>query len=47
MSHGSRVRAAKRRHILREIYSSEANYVHGLQTLVQVGYPETVYLGDC
>ncbi|CRG90872.1 Rac guanine nucleotide exchange factor JJ [Talaromyces islandicus] len=36
MSHGSRLRAVKRRHILREIYSSEANYVHGLQTLVQI-----------
>jgi len=38
MPHGSKVRAVRRRYILREIYSSEANYVHGLQTLVQVGY---------
>lgn len=46
MSHGSRVRASRRRHILREIYSSEANYVHGLQTLVQVGYPDKGFLED-
>lgn len=44
MSHGSRARAARRRHILREIYSSEANYVHGLQTLVQVGRRDTKFL---
>ncbi|KAH8703150.1 putative Rho guanyl nucleotide exchange factor [Talaromyces proteolyticus] len=36
MNHANKARAVKRRHVLREIYSSEANYVHGLQTLVQL-----------
>lgn len=36
MTQASRVMAIRRRHVLREIYSSEAHYVDGLQTVVQV-----------
>jgi hypothetical protein len=36
MTHASRLMAIKCRHVLREIYSSEENYVNGLQTILQV-----------
>lgn len=38
MDNAIRCRAVKRRHVLQEICVSESNYVHGLQTLVQVSF---------
>lgn len=37
MTHASKLMAIRRRHVLREIYSSEENYVYGLRTIVQAG----------
>lgn len=36
MTQASKVMAIRRRHVLREIYTSEVNYVDGLRTVVQV-----------
>jgi hypothetical protein len=36
MTQATRVMAIRRRHVLREIYISEAHYVDGLQSVVQV-----------
>lgn len=45
MTQASKVMAIRRRHVLREIYSSEAHYVDGLQTVVQVSLLETTICG--
>jgi hypothetical protein len=44
MTQASKVMAIRRRHVLREIYSSEAHYVDGLQTVVQVSAPIVGYM---
>ena len=36
LENATRTRAIRRRHLLHEIYASESNYVHGLQTLIKV-----------
>lgn len=38
MTQASRVLAIRRRHVLREIYSSEAHYVDGLQAVLQASF---------